>query len=645
MASFLRFGQRSQANKASTPAPPVRPPVPLAVRFTTKDAVWLARRPSAFVSEGSIVVASRYQDRTAMRTIPHGRYDGRTQTWLYPSRQDIALQIRDAISLGLRESPEFTSIADHASIADRENKKKSSQTRMPVPLTRTPEWAHQRAAFWYLMDDPEGGMLDMYMGTGKSKVFCDVVANRAASRVLLLCPNNVMSVWPKQFKLHCFLDYEIVVLNEGSVSAKAEYARRMIEWCDEQNKRLVLIINYESAWRAPFGPTRNGRGQIIERGFALKQHWDVVGLDESHRIKNPSGKASRFARSLRNVCPFRVCMTGTPMPHSPFDIWAQFDFLDPSIFGQSLTAFKSKVAQLGGYGGYQVKEWINQEWLARQIGRKAFNVGQDVLDLPPTQDIVRTVKLGPKATRTYKELENEFFSVLTSYVDHPDGDEATTVSNVLVKLLRCQQVTSGYVRDDTGRDIQVDTAKQEELHDILEDIPVAWKDGKSVREPVVVFCRFEHDLRTVEGVTNNLGLRYKELSGKRKDLGPDGTYPEDADVFGVQVQSGGVGIDLTRACYAIYYSIDRSLGNYDQTRARVHRPGQTRPTFYYHIVAQNTVDVTIYKALEERREVVQAIAQLIKRDRNGDLVALTGESVNFANLPEKSTEYRELTRA
>ena len=50
-----------------------------------------------------------------------------------------------------------------------------------------------------------------------------------------------------------------------------------------------------------------------------------------------------------------------------------------------------------------------------------------------------------------------------------------------------------------------------------------------------------------------------------------------------------------------------SPGEYDQMLARQHRPGQTRGVTFYHFVAPGTVDVTVRKAREQRRDVVDSI--------------------------------------
>ena len=85
--------------------------------------------------------------------------------------------------------------------------------------------------------------------------------------------------------------------------------------------------------------------------------------------------------------------------------------------------------------------------------------------------------------------------------------------------------------------------------------------------------------------------------------------PENIEVMAVQIQAGGVGIDLTRASIAVYYSFGFSLGDHLQSLARLHRPGQRHPVTFYHLIAQGTVDEKVFRALQERREVISNILQ------------------------------------
>lgn len=183
-------------------------------------------------------------------------------------------------------------------------------------------------------------------------------------------------------------------------------------------------------------------------------------------------------------------------------------------------------------------------------------------------------------------------------------DGEITASNALVKLLRLQQITGGVANDAEGQPVVVGNDKANTLRDLLDDIDPA--------EPVVVFCRFAADLDAVRSIAKAAGRRYGEVSGRRKDLTPHATMPEGITLMGVQEAAGGVGIDLTAARYVIWYSLSFSLGDYEQANARCHRPGQTRPVAVYHLVADGTIDQSIYRALSKRRKVVDEVLDALK---------------------------------
>jgi SNF2 family DNA or RNA helicase len=218
-----------------------------------------------------------------------------------------------------------------------------------------------------------------------------------------------------------------------------------------------------------------------------------------------------------------------------------------------------------------------------------FRVTKDILDLPPVVDVERTVKLeGSK--KLYNSIKEHYEKMRKS------GVLRRKPGKILTTLLRLQEATGGFQRDPY---MEVGTEKRQALEDIFEDLPPD--------EPVVVFCRFRPDLKIVKDTAEKAGRSCAELSGEENQLGAwqGGAY----DVLAVQIQAGGVGIDLTRAHYAVYYSLGFSLGDYEQSRARLHRPGQTETTYYYHLIAQDSIDEKVYKALAEKKDVVTAILE------------------------------------
>jgi len=76
-----------------------------------------------------------------------------------------------------------------------------------------------------------------------------------------------------------------------------------------------------------------------------------------------------------------------------------------------------------------------------------------------------------------------------------------------------------------------------------------------------------------------------------------------------------VGVDLSRAAYCVFYSRTWSLGDYEQARARVHRPGQERPVSYYHLIAEHSMDQTVQRALDRKEAVVDSVIAALGRPR------------------------------
>ncbi len=293
----------------------------------------------------------------------------------------------------------------------------------------------------------------------------------------------------------------------------------------------------------------------------------------------------------------RVGLTGTPFPHSPLDIFAQYRFLDARIFGHSFTRFRARYGVMGGWQGKQVVAYQNTEELAERFRSIAYECGADVVSLPETVDTTRTVVLGAHAARLYAQVARDFWAGVES------GE--ITASNALTRMLRLQQITGGSVgldldageRPQDRRVEHVDTAKQDALRSVLEDLP----EG----EPVVVFARFTADLDAIHAAAKAAGAESWELSGRRREL--EAWQHGAASVLAVQVQAGGVGVDLTRARVCVYYSLGFSLGEYLQSRKRTHRPGQTRSVLYVHLVAEGTIDEQVYRALEARQSVIEAV--------------------------------------
>jgi SNF2 family DNA or RNA helicase len=96
----------------------------------------------------------------------------------------------------------------------------------------------------------------------------------------------------------------------------------------------------------------------------------------------------------------------------------------------------------------------------------------------------------------------------------------------------------------------------------------------------------------------------------------------ERDTIAVQMQAGGVGVDLTRCgdrpCrYVAYMSVGFALADYEQSLARVRRPGQTAECVrYYHFVVKDSIDEAVYGSLLKKRNVVEDVLERLKEVAN-----------------------------
>lgn len=444
----------------------------------------------------------------------------------------------------------------------------------------TKPWAHQIAAIKYLMDK-NCGALFLDMGSGKTKIIVDLIVNKGFKRVLILAPKKVCRVWEPQIAMHA-PNEKIQVINVSNIPGSSKSGAILKNLTEANFDGIEVVINnYDSVWREPF------------KQFVLKRKWDAVICDESHRIKTPGSKISKFMAQLGKTVPNRFIATGTPLAQSPLDIYGQYKFLDPKVFGTSYNDFKQRYANwvlaVGGFLMLDKKNpYKNLDELTEKMLSRAFTAKVD-LDLPEIQEIIVPYDMSKIAQKHYKELQKEGCLMLESGAVDP--------GNVLALITRLQQLTSGYLPTEGGVE-EIDKSRQEVLYEILEGID----------EPVVVFAKFKKDIKNIISVAESLGKHVAEVSGRVDE------FDSWKDVLVVQIAAGAEGIDFTKARYAIYYTLSHALWQYKQSKKRLHRPGQRRNVKFYYLMAQipgtKTIDERIYKALMDNENLIESLLEV-----------------------------------
>ena len=470
---------------------------------------------------------------------------------------------------------------------------RDNEAHMPI---RAAPYRHQEEAFVFVqkhLDSPQGGgaALLMEMGTGKtitSVAIAGALWNAGRiRRLLVVAPLSILGVWEDEFAKFAAFEYSLAVL-EGTTARKVDTIRHM-----NGAALQVLVVNYESAWRL--------------EAEMVKWAPDIIIADEGHKIKTHNIAASKALHRLASKAKYRLLLTGTVITNKPVDVFSQYKFTDPRVYGQSFYLFRNRYFDMTGYGNHTpvMKRAMEPEFTER-LHSIAFRATKaECLDLPDTTDIVQRVDLEPAAMRTYRQLVKDSYTELA-------GD-TVTVTNVLTRLLRLSQLTGGFLGGDDALKVeQLSSAKLEALADIIES---AEQDGKKL----VIIARFVPEIHAIGKLLTMKGIRYAQISGEIKDRDAQVVafqHDPSVTVLVGQIATAGLGITLTAASTMVFYSMDYSMSNYEQTRARIHRVGQRQPCTYIHLVAKGTVDEKVLQALRDKANLAKMLVDDYRSGHN-----------------------------
>lgn len=549
----------------------------------------VSSRPYLELGKNCIQLYSHYEDRLLCKSILGGRWNSKEKCWEYPLRPETLEQLTTVFPGRLWIDPKIKAaiieIAMRQATAIR-TKKEGWQDAVPVepmPL-KTKPFRHQIAGFNMALNLLASGLL-YEQGCGKTLTAIAIVGRRflrgEIQRGLVVAPASVVPVWPKEFALHADFPHEVLAL-EGPVAKREQ---TLLNWQPAPGKLQVAVVNYEATWR-------------MEEALA---RWkpDMIICDESQRIKTPGAKQSKTMHRLGRLAKYRLILTGTPVTQGPLDFFSQYKFLDPDIFGNSYYAFRARYAIMGGFENRQVVGYKNLPELIKKAHSIAFRVTkEEALDLPPFTDQVLYCELERKALSIYTQLKKESVAELSN-------EKVLTATNILSRLLRLSQLTGGYLGDGEGGIEQVSKAKMKLLEETLDDLLGAGKK-------VIIFARFLPEIQGIRKLLEAKGVDYEWIAGEvpmnaRGEAVRRFQEEPSCKVFVAQIQTAGLGITLTAADTAIFYSLDYSFANYDQARARLHRIGQRNSVTYIHLVARGTVDEKVLRALKSKRDVATKV--------------------------------------
>lgn len=440
--------------------------------------------------------------------------------------------------------------------------KLTGETDIPVPLTSIP-MEHQVRAFGFCSELDESALF-MDMGTGKTLVAIALAIHRAQQaaaqfRVLVVCPKAVKPVWPKELAKHTDHPHSLAMDEVPSTHENLQ----------------VWVTNYDRVKR--------------EQRRILKWKPDMIILDESHRIKNRKSDRTKAVMGLK--ARFKLIMSGSPIGKCITEAWSQISFLRKDIFG-SYTQFRDHYLKMGGYMGYKVVGYKNEDEFADKLHSVAFRVTKDeCLDLPPLSYQRLYVEPDKKTHTVYSEMDLNYFF-------EQDGEEVS-VDREATKQMKLRQIVGGLVKSDGQELVHVSNLKAQALEELLE--------GRA-EDKTVVFFSFTHEIEIAKAICKKLGIGFLTLQGSTSNKDRDEfetRFQEDPTIGAalIQIATGAEGMTLTAADVSVFYSPTFSYIGYSQARDRINRKGQGRPMTIIFIIMAGTVDERVVDVLESNRQL------------------------------------------
>jgi SNF2 family DNA or RNA helicase len=473
---------------------------------------------------------------------------------------------------------------------------------------KTKPFPHQLAEFELSRNLPARALF-FEMGLGKS--FCAIVnaahlyAEGKITGMLVVAPSGVHRNWvdaeiPAHMPDDTMADTIALAYNTNKADTRAHQAA--VHNLTTRAGFSVLSMSYDGLLTA--------RGKQTVWDF-LRRRPSMYVVDEGRRIKNPKAKRTKAVIGSGKFAPYRRLLNGTPISNGPFDLYSQMLFLDADFwkplgvssewgFRNYFGSFKTSYVRVAGGAMREFKELIeyrNLDILKTYLDKAGKRLTkEEVLDLPPK--LYSTIKftLAPAQQAAYDQMVEEYRTVLAS------GEEVDA-ELAIVRMLRLQQITSGYLPTPDGRepyeDIGATNPRITTILDLCEDVP----------HSAIIWCRFR---RTIDKLCAALGtdaVRYDGLITDEDEAAEAvrAFQAGEKKFFVSNPAKGGEGLTLHRARTVIRAENSYNLAERLQSDDRAHRIGQKFSVQYIDVCGADTVDERVAECLRKKQDVANII--------------------------------------
>lgn len=397
-----------------------------------------------------------------------------------------------------------------------------------------------------------------------------------ATRILVICPPALITNWATEIKNTNQLDHLHPTQPGQLVTITAS---------DKTTPPLP-----EVGYTVTSDTLITARPKLLED--LSKQRWDLLIVDESHRLKNYQAKRTRKVWHLSKSCKRTIALTGTPIVSNPLDLLPTLGMLGqlhhfPENFIDAYTVENF-------WGGRDPKQ-DSLEDLRRRLDDHVWvrRTKQQVLtELPAKSRRTQFVDVDDKQLRAaFKPVEQKLLAHVHAHgleaVDEWAKESRPLVSQLhrgtgLAKIPGALEWITNHVEGTHNRPLIVWAVHTDVILGLEKALRKAHPDLR---------------VRTFYGAT----------PPQQRDQTVSAFQAGEVDVLIAQIIAAGTGLTLTRASDALFVETDWTPANVVQAEDRIHRISQDQPVTITTLLAAGTLDPVIHRVLTDNIETLDKL--------------------------------------
>ncbi|MBW6483051.1 MAG: DEAD/DEAH box helicase [Vicingaceae bacterium] len=332
--------------------------------------------------------------------------------------------------------------------------------------------------------------------------------------------------------------------------------------------------------------------------FLQDYQFNYVILDESQAIKNPQSKRYKAVRLLKAYN--RLVLTGTPIENNTFDLYAQFNFLNPGLLG-SMSHFKTEFSNAID----KEKDIETSKLLSNIVSPFILRRTKEQVatELPAKTEEIIYCEMSKEQRSVYENFKNKYRDYLLNKIDENGAEKSQMY--VLEGLTKLRLICNSTALINEEEDYGNISVKLETLIEIIKD--------KTGTHKILVFSQFVKMLQLIKTRLEEEKIEYEYLDGQttnREEKVNNFQENTDVRVFLISLKAGGTGLNLTKADYVFIIDPWWNPAVENQAIDRCYRIGQTQNVMAYRMICKDSIEEKIIQLQQKKKTVAANVIQI-----------------------------------